>query len=69
MTKSQRPVLFTPLRKAEVNVERVFRDASLVSEMAAKAMERAVNGGGGCAEKEASIYDSLGWDDDVDELV
>jgi DNA replication regulator SLD3 len=67
MTKSQRPVLFTPLRKAEVNVERVFRDAPLVSEMAAKAMERAVNGGGG--GKEASIYDSLGWDDDVDELV
>lgn len=66
MTKSQRPVLFTPLTKTEVQVESVFRDAPLVSENAAKAMEKAIHGVVG---KEASIYDSLGWDDDIDELV
>ncbi len=62
MTKSQRPVIFMPLKKAEVMVEGVFRDAPVVTEKAGKAMDRAMNGG-----KEASIYDSLGWDDDVDE--
>ena len=66
MTKSQRPVLFTPLKKAEVRVESVFRDAPLVSGNAAKAIERAINDFGG---RETSIYDSLGWDDDIDELV
>lgn len=68
MTKSQRPVLFTPLKKAEVSVEGVFRDAPLVSEKTGKAMERAMNGGGG-GGMEASIYDSLGWDDDDDDDV
>jgi DNA replication regulator SLD3 len=66
MTKSQRPVVFTPLGKAEVRAEGMFRDAPIVPERAGKAMERAMDAGGG---KEASIYDSLGWDDDVDELM
>ena len=66
MTKSQRPVLFEPLKRMEVTIEDVFRDAPVVSENAGKAMERAMNGGRG---EEASIYDLLGWDGDVDELL
>lgn len=70
MTKSQRPVLFMPVQKAEVEVGVVFRDAPIVSEKAGKAMERVMHagaaggGGGGGIGKEASIYDTLGWDDD-----
>jgi DNA replication regulator SLD3 len=66
MTKSQRPVMFTPLKKAEVRVENIFRDAPVVSEKAGKAMERVMKPG---ADRDASIYDSLGWDDELDELL
>lgn len=68
MTKSHRPVtMFQSLKKAEVTIESAFRDAPIVSEKAGKAMDRAMNAAG--AGKEASIYASLGWDDDVDELL
>ncbi|ERF75619.1 hypothetical protein EPUS_04599 [Endocarpon pusillum Z07020] len=70
MTKSHRPVtMFQSLKKAEVTIEDAFRDAPIVSEKAGKAMDRAMNAGGAGAGKEASIYASLGWDDDVDELL
>jgi DNA replication regulator SLD3 len=65
MSKSQRPVLFTPLKRTEVPFESAFRNAPVVTENASKAMERVMTSKG---PGEASIYDSLGWDDDVDEL-
>jgi DNA replication regulator SLD3 len=68
MTKSQRPVMFMPLKKVEIKIESVFRDAPIISERAGKMMERAMNGDGG-GGREVSIYDSLGWDDDIDELL
>jgi len=63
MTTSQRPVMLTPLKRADVRIEDVFRDAPVISEQAGKAMDRVMGGGRGL---EASIYDSLGWNDDFE---
>lgn len=62
MKKSQRPVLFTPMRKADVMIDGVFKDAPEIPEEAGKAMARVMGGG-----SEMSIYDSLGWNDDFDD--
>jgi DNA replication regulator SLD3 len=62
MKKSQRPVLFTPVRKADVMIDDVFKDAPEIPEEAGKAMARVMGGG-----SEMSIYDSLGWNDDFDD--
>ena len=62
MKKSQRPVLFTPMSKADVMIEDVFKDAPEIPEEAGKAMARVMAGG-----SEMSIYDSLGWNDDFDD--
>jgi hypothetical protein len=59
MKKSQRPVLFTPMRKAEVMIDDIFKDAPEIPEEAGKAMARVMGGG-----SEMSIYDSLGWNND-----
>ena len=67
MTKSQRPVMFMQLKRADVKVDSVF-DAPSVPRGAAEAMERVMDASGGVG-KEVSIYDSLGWDDDTDELL
>ena len=60
--KSQRPVLFTPMRKADITIDEVFKDAPEIPEQAGKAMARVMGGG-----SEMSIYDSLGWNDDFDD--
>jgi DNA replication regulator SLD3 len=57
--KSQRPVLFTPVRKADVMIDDVFKDAPEIPEEAGKAMARVMGGG-----SEMSIYEFLGWNDD-----
>jgi hypothetical protein len=62
MKKSQRPVLFTPMKKADVMIDNVFKDAPEIPEEAGKAMARVMGGG-----SEMSIYDSLGWNDDFDD--
>jgi len=62
MKKSQRPVLFTPMSKADVMIDDVFKDAPEIPEEAGKAMARVMGGG-----SEMSIYDSLGWNDDFDD--
>jgi len=61
--QSQRPVLFTPLKKTEVSIDDMFKDAPEIPEKAGKAMDRVMGGG-----KELSIYDSLGWNDDFDDV-
>lgn len=63
MSKSMRPVLFTPLKKTEVRVEDPFRDAHIIPADAGKAMDRVMGGGGAV---EMSVYDALGWNDDYD---
>lgn len=68
MAKSQRPVIFTRLKRAEVRVESVFRDAPTIPREAAKDVEGVMDAAGD-ATKEASIYDSLWGADDVDELL
>jgi hypothetical protein len=55
--------MLTPLKKADVRIEDVFRDAPIISEQAGKAMDRVMGGGG---RLEVSIYDSLGWNDDFE---
>jgi len=62
MARSQRPVLFTSVRKNELDLEDVFKDAPIIPDKAGKAMDRVMGGNG----KEMSIYDSLGWNDDND---
>jgi len=68
MSKSQRPVLVTPLKKSDVRIESVFRDAPEIPENAGKAMDRVMGGrGGGLGVVVGmSIYDRLGWNDDFD---
>ncbi|KIV88891.1 hypothetical protein PV10_08522 [Exophiala mesophila] len=46
MSRSQRPVLFTPLRRSDVRIEDVFRDAPEIPASAGKAMDRAMGGAG-----------------------
>ena len=62
MSKSMRPVLFTPLKKTEVRMEDAFRDAPIIPAGAGKAMDRVMGGGA----TEMSVYDALGWNDDYD---
>lgn len=62
MSKSMRPVLFTPLKKTEVRMEDAFRDAPIIPAGAGKAMDRVMGGGA----VEMSVYDALGWNDDYD---
>ena len=62
MTKSMRPVSLTPLKKTEVRVEDVFRDAPIIPAGAGTAMDRVMGGG----STELSVYDALGWNDDYD---
>ena len=59
MEKSHRKVLFTPLKRADVTPDAVFRDAPLIPVEAGRAMDRVMAGG-----DEMSIYDTLGWNDD-----
>ncbi|KIX04621.1 uncharacterized protein Z518_05491 [Rhinocladiella mackenziei CBS 650.93] len=46
MTRSQRPVLFTPLKKSDVNIEQVFRNAPEIPERAGRMMDRVMGGKG-----------------------
>jgi hypothetical protein len=62
MKKSQKPVLITAMKKADVTIDDVFKDAPEIPEQAGKAMARVMGGG-----SEMSIYDSLGWNDDFDD--
>lgn len=45
MTKSHRPVLFTPLERTKVRIESAFRDAPVVSERVGRAMDRVMGAG------------------------
>jgi DNA replication regulator SLD3 len=62
MKKSQKPVLFTAMKKADITIDDVFKDAPEIPEQAGKTMARVMGGG-----SEMSIYDSLGWNDDFDD--
>jgi DNA replication regulator SLD3 len=62
MKKSQKPVLITAMKKADVTIDDVFKDAPEIPEQAGKAMARVMGGG-----SEMSLYDSLGWNDDFDD--
>lgn len=46
-----------------MSIENVFRDAPEIPEKAGKAMDRVMGGG-----SEMSIYDTLGWNDDFNDL-
>ncbi|KIW46445.1 uncharacterized protein PV06_02117 [Exophiala oligosperma] len=46
MTRSQRPVLFTPLRKSDVRIEHAFRDAPEIPRQAGLMMNRVMGGHG-----------------------
>ena len=63
MLKSHKPVAFTPLKRSQVVVEDLFKDALEIPEKACQAMDRVMGNG-----RELSIYDSLGWNDDFDDL-
>ena len=64
MTKSRRPVLFTPIRKTDVKIEDVFRDAPVITTEAGEAMDRVMRPPDGARPASISIYDALGWNDD-----
>ena len=46
MSRSLRPVLFTPLKRSEVSIEDAFRDAPEIPEKAGKMMDRVMGGRG-----------------------
>ncbi|KAJ9607841.1 hypothetical protein H2200_007920 [Cladophialophora chaetospira] len=46
MKRSRRPVLFTPLKKADVRLDQVFRDAPEIPEQAGRMMDRVMGGKG-----------------------
>jgi DNA replication regulator SLD3 len=84
MSRSGKPVLFTPLKRTDVSVVDAFRDAPEIPERAGKAMDRVMGGkasglglglAGGAGSSVAaggrngSLYAQLGWDDDDDELL
>lgn len=50
MSRSQRPVLFTPMKRSDVCIERAFRDAPEIPERAGKMMDRAMGGKGRALE-------------------
>ncbi|KPI43884.1 DNA replication regulator sld3 [Cyphellophora attinorum] len=76
MSRSGKPVLFTPLKRTDVSVVDAFRDAPEIPERAGKAMDRVMGGkasglglglSGSSAGKDGSLYAQLGWDDDDDD--
>ena len=80
MNLSKKPVLLSSVREADkdLNMERLFRSAPLVSQSVVESMDRVMagnktnetNGMSKETEKETSIYDALGWDDEEeDELL
>lgn len=46
MSRSLRPVLFTPMKKSDVSIEDAFRDAPEIPEKAGKTMDRVMGGRG-----------------------
>ncbi|EXJ68102.1 uncharacterized protein A1O5_08717 [Cladophialophora psammophila CBS 110553] len=46
MTRSRRPVLFTPVKRSEVPLDHVFRDAPEIPEQAGRMMDRVMGGKG-----------------------
>ena len=71
MTRSGRPVLFTPIKRNDVSMDDAFRDAPEIPADAGKAMDRVMGGKGvelrvGHDSGELNIYQALGWDDDDD---
>ncbi|KEF56175.1 uncharacterized protein A1O9_07756 [Exophiala aquamarina CBS 119918] len=46
MSRSLRPVLFTPIKRSDVSIEDVFRDAPEIPEKAGKTMDRVMGGRG-----------------------
>ncbi|ETN46210.1 uncharacterized protein HMPREF1541_00394 [Cyphellophora europaea CBS 101466] len=84
MTKSGKAVLFTPLKRSDVTMEDVFKDAPEIPEKAGMAMDRVMGGkgvgdqlfsdsgigssGGRGTRMEQSLYAQLGWDEDFDDL-
>lgn len=63
MTKCKKPVLFTPIKKTDVQIEHAFRDAPVLT---AQPGHRPAGMMLQPAEPEGmiSIYDALGWNDD-----
>lgn len=46
MTRSRRPVLFTPVKKSDVRLDQAFRDAPEIPEQAGRMMDRVMGGKG-----------------------
>ncbi|KAL9115498.1 MAG: hypothetical protein Q9227_000819 [Pyrenula ochraceoflavens] len=73
MTKSHRRVEMTPMKKTDVDLDKVFLSAPVLEKVPERGKSRGGGGGGGGgggAGTERSIYEALGWDDeDEDELI
>lgn len=66
MSMSNKPVLFTPVAKPDTDMEKIFRSAPLVTQSVAQSMDRVM---AGSKPEQTSIYETLGWDDEEDELL
>lgn len=66
MNKSQKHVILTPMKRSEISVEKAFKDIPEIPERAGRTMDRVM--GSKLNAAELSIYDSLGWNDDDDDL-
>ncbi|KAK5053949.1 hypothetical protein LTR84_001911 [Exophiala bonariae] len=62
MSRSLRPVLFTPIRRSEVRIEDAFRDAPEIPAQAGKMMDRVMGGRGVEADLGLDIDMTLGLD-------
>ncbi|KIW32112.1 uncharacterized protein PV07_03682 [Cladophialophora immunda] len=63
MTRSRRPVLFTPVKRSEVPLDHVFRDAPEIPEQAGRMMDRVMGGKG-----RGMMDDSFQWSQSTDGL-
>ncbi|KAH0844874.1 hypothetical protein AYO21_05795 [Fonsecaea monophora] len=62
MTRSQRPVLFTPVKRSDVPLDHVFRDAPEIPEQAGQMMDRVMGGKG-----RGMMDDSFRWTQSPDD--
>ncbi|OAP60638.1 hypothetical protein AYL99_05640 [Fonsecaea erecta] len=61
MTRSRRPVLFTPVKRSDVPLDHVFRDAPEIPEQAGRMMDRVMGGKG-----RGMMDDSFPWSQGAD---
>ncbi|EXJ85002.1 hypothetical protein A1O3_05677 [Capronia epimyces CBS 606.96] len=60
MSRSRRPVLFTPIKKSDVSVEYAFRDAPEIPERAGKMMDRVMGGKARAFPSSFGAWDEVG---------